>query len=152
MAGCSCGADNKNAAKKIVGLLLCTKTHQCFITYIVEKALPILFWLGIIGSLIVAFKAADAVSHFGGVISTILTFFVVLIADIILIFLAFYVLYLLKAIKDGLKNKDKCDCNDNAESEKEDTKANVELKTEPKKEDKPEPKKRGRKPSIKPTA
>ncbi|MDR1007314.1 MAG: hypothetical protein LBL65_01960 [Campylobacteraceae bacterium] len=139
MAGCNCGADGKSTAEKIAALVVCTKTHQCYITYIVEKALPILFWLGIIGSFTAAFKAAGAVSHFNGIFSTILAFLVVLIVGIVSTFLTFYVLYLLKAIKDNVKShKDECgcECSDTAEPEKKDDAA---------------PKKRGRKPSAKTT-
>ncbi|MDR0666662.1 MAG: hypothetical protein LBF71_04535 [Campylobacteraceae bacterium] len=146
MAGCSCDAGGKSAAEKIAGLFICAKTHQCFVTHIVEKALPILFWLGILGSFVVAFNVADILSHFIGVFSAILTFFVVLIIAVILTFLTFYTIYLLKAIKDNLKSDEtECGCN-------------YDGNTEPKKEvvkskavDKTAPKKRGRKPSVKPT-
>ncbi|MDR2080482.1 MAG: hypothetical protein LBP54_01140 [Campylobacteraceae bacterium] len=133
MAGCSCGADKKSAAEKILGLAVCTKTHQCFVTCIVEKALPILFWLAILGSFIAAFKAANIVF---GVGTVILTFFTVLIGSIIFTFISFYLIYLLKAINDALK-KDKdscgCGCEDGAEVKKEE---NITVK------------KRGRKPKV----
>jgi hypothetical protein len=142
MAGCGCGADDKSTAEKVLGLVVCTKTHQCFVTHIVEKALPILFWLGIIGSVIIAFIAAGTVLEYESIFCAILTFLFVLIADIIITLLSFYVIYLLKAIKDSLKdNENECGCGCDIEE------------AEPTKEVKEEvvaaPKKRGRKPAAK---
>jgi hypothetical protein len=118
MAGCSCSADQKSAAEKFLGLFVCTKTHQCFIICIVEKVLPILFWLAILGSFIIAFKAADFVSIYGGTGAVILTFFTALIGGIFVIFIVFYLIYLLKAIKDALKkDEDGCGCEDDIEAE-----------------------------------
>ncbi|MDR2791083.1 MAG: hypothetical protein LBB59_08955 [Campylobacteraceae bacterium] len=136
MAGCSCGAENKSAAQKILGLFVCVKTHQCFVTCVTEKALPILFWLEILGSFIVSFKLADNVSINGGAGAVLLTFFGTLIVGILFTFVVFYLIYLLKAIKDAVKkDEDSCGCEDNAEVEiakEEDTAA----------------KKRGRKPKA----
>jgi hypothetical protein len=138
MAGCSCH-EGKSAAENAAGLFLCVKTHQCFVTHIVEKVLPILFWLGIIGSFIVAFKVADAISVFSGFFVTTLSFLVVLVTNIACVLITFYVIYLLKKIKDTLKEKDSesgcgCGCGDETEVVKKEVAA---------------PKKRGRKPKPK---
>jgi hypothetical protein len=149
MAGCNCDAGGKSTTEKVAGLFLCVKTHQCFVTHIVEKALPILFWLGILGSFIMAFIAAATAFASGSIFGGILILFGVLIADVALTFITFYVIYLLKAIKDSVKSDEEgcgCGCDD------EPKKKVVEPKAEPKKEAAPAPKKRGRKPSVKTAA
>jgi hypothetical protein len=115
MAGCGCGSDERSVAEKIAALVVCTKTHQCFVTHITEKALPILFWLGIIGSFVGAFKVANTLSEFSrafyiGNLDIILAFITVLIGSIVVVFLTFYTIYLLKSIKDKLKSDESSSC------------------------------------------
>ncbi|MDR1615056.1 MAG: hypothetical protein LBS26_05765 [Campylobacteraceae bacterium] len=117
MSDCNCSIGDKDIGKKILGIFLCTKTNQCFITHIVEKTLAVLFWISIIGAVVFAFEMASGFGFsknfgFG-------TFLGVLIISLVYVLIIFYFIFLLKEIRDKLKHEGECGC----ESETELTKA-----------------------------
>jgi hypothetical protein len=91
---------------------LTVSANQHLVLWVGGKALPVLFWLSIIGSFFVAYRAASFAGLFGGGGFSFLTFIEVLIVSLIGVLLFFYVLYLLKAIKDTISGEESCNCGD----------------------------------------
>jgi hypothetical protein len=117
----ACGSnENGDSTKKtIVKVLLCTETNQCFVKHLVEKILPVVFWLSILGAFVFSFKIANIGSRFGGGFE-FTTFLIILIGSLIAILISFYLIYAVKTIKDALTGgEDTCGCGcelDNEES------------------------------------
>jgi large-conductance mechanosensitive channel len=141
MGDCKCSLDNGDIGKKILGIFLCTKTNQCFVTHVVERILPVLFWLSIVGSFVFAVKIGSVsgkITSYSGAFDfgTFIVSLIVLLAYVLIIF---YFLFLLKDVRDRLKNEGGCECGCESEPTKaETTVANAVA-----------PKKRGRKPGSK---
>jgi large-conductance mechanosensitive channel len=114
MSSC-CGNHNgseKNVGEIIAKSLICTKANQSLVMCLGNKILAVLFWLSVVGSFVIAYKAADA---FSGLIGgfQIGTFICVLIGSLVYVFVIFYFIYLLKAINDKLGDKKDSCCETN---------------------------------------
>jgi hypothetical protein len=108
MMSCECNCGDKSVAQKVLGVLLCAKINGCFVKKITELALPVLFWLSVIGSFCMACKLANSFHgwSFGSFVAWLVVF-------LICVLLTFYWTYLLKDIRNAL-SKDACCCTDGA--------------------------------------
>jgi hypothetical protein len=100
----------------ILKVLLCTETNQCFVKHLVEKILPVAFWLSVLGAFVFSFRVASiGYDGFG-----FITFLTTLIGSLITVLISFYLIYVVKSIKDALTGgEDTCGCGcglDNEES------------------------------------
>ncbi|MDR3178236.1 MAG: hypothetical protein LBT96_04550 [Campylobacteraceae bacterium] len=121
----TCGCDEnaqENIGLKIVKHILCVKSNQGLVIWLTERLLPKLFWLSIVISIVLAFKLASITSNFSGVLDTIFTFIVALVVFWAFTFIGFYVIYILKTLKDNLVHENaEIDCGCGCESHKEES-------------------------------
>jgi large-conductance mechanosensitive channel len=109
--GCGCNGNGESVGKTIVKLLLCTKTNQCFVKHLVEKILPVLFWLSVIGAFVVSFRLANIRTPFGESVFSVSVFIGTLVVVLIYVLIVFYIIYVLKTIKDKLtQSEESCGC------------------------------------------
>ncbi|MDR1285826.1 MAG: hypothetical protein LBJ88_06470 [Campylobacteraceae bacterium] len=120
MAKQTCGCDEnaeQSVSSKVIRHILCVKSNQKLVIRIAEILLPILFWLSIIASVVLAFKAASVVAAVtSNAFCIILSFVAFLVAFLLVTVIGFYVIYLLKALKDSVtckcKENESCECKD----------------------------------------
>jgi hypothetical protein len=110
MAEHTCGCNentDQNAGSKIIKHILCVKSNQSLVIWIAERLLPKLFWLSVIASIVLAFKAASQVAVFtSNAFYIILSFVGFLIVFLLVVIISFYTIYLLKALKDAVVYRD----------------------------------------------
>ncbi|MDR0408309.1 MAG: hypothetical protein LBH45_05305 [Campylobacteraceae bacterium] len=117
MAKCTCECDEnaqQSVSSKVIRHILCTKSNQNLVIGTTEKLLPTLFWLGIIASIGLAFKASSSVAFFtNNAFYIILSFIGFLIAFLFVVIISFYTIYILKTLKDTVA----CKCDESCECE-----------------------------------
>ncbi|MDR1460201.1 MAG: hypothetical protein LBI78_00950 [Campylobacteraceae bacterium] len=123
MAKHTCGCDEnaeQSVGSKVIQHILCVKSNQSLVIGIAERLLPKLFWLSIIASIVLAFRVSSFIAAVtNNAFYIIVSFIVFLIAFLLVAIMSFYMIYLLKALKDGVVCKDgeSCGCKDNEATE-----------------------------------
>lgn len=70
-----------------------------------EVLLPIVFWLGLITIFIISFSTAYSLGSFYSFFERVTTFLGIFLPYSLTLIVSFYLIYLLKDIKDSLQNK-----------------------------------------------